>query len=281
MASVLVGVDRSDGARAACIMGRWLADRLGLRLVLLHACDESPSPYGDAVHRERMQHLSGRKAMAVLHSVGPDDAERLVGSGNPADALIDFARDEAAAFIVVGSRGHGAVKSAFSHSVSRALARQAECPVVVVPPPAFERVLRLEGDSTRPAVVCGLDGSDGAGRTASAAAELSGAGDLALTLVQARSESSGFDSSFRGVPHSAAVLVASGSPVEVLKRIAQEQNAALIAIGASRRGRIARAAFGSVSASLAATAPCPVLIVPPGVDSLFGHADAGESRRAS
>jgi len=309
MASVLVGVDRSDGARAACIMGKWLADRLDLRLVLVHACDESASPYGDAVHRERMQHLSGRKAMAELQSVGPEEAERLAASGSPADALIDFARNEDAALIVVGSRGHGALKSAFSHSVSRALARQAECPLVVVPPPAFERVLRLEAASS-PAIVCGLDGSEGANGAASAAAELSEAADLQLTLVHARTEPStaavpmaeialpvrppdeavvqgaedalSSTSGIRGVPAAAPVRVASGAPVEVMKRIALEQDAALIAVGTSRRGRFARAvAFGSVSASLAATAPCPVLIVPPAVDSLFGHADSGESQRAS
>lgn len=310
MASVLVGVDRSDGARAACIVGKWLADRLGLELVLVHACTQSQSPYGDTVHKARMEHAAGRKAMAVLHSVGPEDARRLAASGDASEALVDFARTEDAWIIVVGSSGHGVVRSAFSRSTSCRLARQVDRPLVVVPPPAFDRVLQLDAAVTRPVIVCGLDGSDDANGAASAAAELSEVADLELTLVHAHSNPSsaarpmaeialpvgppdalvtGGDNyalasnlPIRGVATSAPVRVASGGPVEVLTRVAQEQNAALIAVGRKARGRFARAfVYGSVSTRLAAIAPCPVLIVPPGVDSIFGRAGARESRRAS
>jgi nucleotide-binding universal stress UspA family protein len=239
--------------------------------------------------------------MAVLHSVGPEDAKRVAASGDPSTALLDFAQEEDAALIVVGSRGRSGLRSVLSHSVSRSLARHADRALVVVPPPSFEGVLQLDPASTRPAVVCGLDGSDAASGAASAAAELAEAADLDLTLVHARSEPSGAvvpmseiavpggppdeavvrgaeyalapSVGIRGVPDTAPVLVVSGAPVEVLKRVAEEQDAALIAVGTSRRGRFARAvAFGSVSTSLAATASCPVLIVPPGVDSILGRA---------
>lgn len=303
MACVLVGVDRSDGARAACLVGEWLAKRLHLELVLVHACARSSSPYGDAVQRERMKHVAGRKAMAVLHSVGPEDAKRLVASGEPAEALVEFAREQDAALVVVGSRGHGALRSAFSRSVSRSLARHADRPVVVVPPSSFERVLRLDAPTTRPAIVCGFDGSEGANGAVSVGSDLAEAADLELTLVHAHSWPSsaaepmaeiaalvGPSEEFvlaptvdiRGVPATAPVRVGSGSAVEVLVQAAFEQEAALIVVGASRRGRFARAiAYGSVSSRLAITASCPVLIVPPGVDAILGSAHPGAGRHAS
>ena len=310
MACVLVGVDRSDGARAACIVGQWLAERLGLELVLVHACGESASPYGDAEHRERMQHLAGRKAMAVLHSLGPEDAKRLAASGEPVEALVESAHEEDAALVVVGSRGHGALRSAFSHSISRSLARHVDRPLVVVPPSAFVRALHLDAAGARPALVCGLDGSEGGNGAACVASELAEAADLELTLVHAHSKPSpaavpmgeiavpvgppdelitrGAEYvlaptlDIHSVPATAPVRVANGSAVEILRQVAHEAEAALIAVGTSRRGRFARAiAYGSVSTRLATTAPCPVLIVPPGVDSIFGSARAGESRHAS
>lgn len=263
MRSVLVGVDDSDGARAASIMGSWLSDRLGLDLVLAHVRDDEPSsPYGDAVHRERVRHRSGRRAMALLNCLGPPTARRRVGSGQPADTLATLAGKEAAALIVIGSRGHGSLRSLFSRSVSRSLARQADCPVVVLPPPAFERVLRLDSADARPAVVCGVEGHEEAAETASVAAELADSARLDLTLAGAGS----------------SVREAEGGPAEV-KRVALERDAVLIAVGTNRRGRFRRAVLGSVPAMLASSAPCPVLVVPPGVNSIFGSGARARDRQ--
>jgi nucleotide-binding universal stress UspA family protein len=53
--------------------------------------------------------------------------------GVPAERLAELADEEDAEFIVVGSRGRGAFKSAFLGSVSRDLIGIARCPVLVVP----------------------------------------------------------------------------------------------------------------------------------------------------
>jgi nucleotide-binding universal stress UspA family protein len=61
----------------------------------------------------------------------PDGVEALVIDGEPGPALCKLAGDVAAAAIVVGSRGRGAIKRAFLGSVSDHVVRNASCSVVV------------------------------------------------------------------------------------------------------------------------------------------------------
>lgn len=61
----------------------------------------------------------------------PNGVEAMVIEGQPGPALCKLAEDEAAAAIVVGSRGRGGIKRAFLGSVSDHVVRNASCPVVV------------------------------------------------------------------------------------------------------------------------------------------------------
>lgn len=295
MQSVLVGVDESDGGRAASLMGAWLSERLGLELVLAHVCGEPPpSPGDDAAQRTRVQHASSRRAMALLEGIEPAAARRTIGSGKAAPVLAELAREEDAALIVVASRGRGARWSAFSRSVSRALTIEAEQPVVVVPPPAFARVLRLELGDADVSIVCGLDESDDAARAATAAVELSERMGSRLSFVHAVDRRSQVMDEEQLVPVAARAIrldghgpdsaadaparVIAGEAAEALERVAREEQAALIVVGARGRGRFARALFGSVSAALTARAPCPVMVVPPGAELHLAVAGAADSR---
>ena len=50
--------------------------------------------------------------------------------GNPAQTILDYAKEVKADLIVIGRQGHGAV---FFGNVSTRVARHAQCPVLVVP----------------------------------------------------------------------------------------------------------------------------------------------------
>ena len=65
---------------------------------------------------------------------------------------------------------------------------------------------------------------------------------------------------------SATALVLNGPPVATLQNLAAEQEAALLVTGTAARGGLEHVLHGSVSGRLAAAAPCPVVIVPPGAD---------------
>lgn len=69
--------------------------------------------------------------------------------GNPSQAILDFARETATDLIVLGRQGHGSI---FYGNVASRVARQAECPVLVVPM-AFAKRLGPT-PSTPPATAC-------------------------------------------------------------------------------------------------------------------------------
>jgi nucleotide-binding universal stress UspA family protein len=54
-----------------------------------------------------------------------------------------------------------------------------------------------------------------------------------------------------------------GSIAHEVVRIAEDRGCDLIVVGSHGAGAFTRAVLGSVSSNLAATAPCPVLVVPP------------------
>jgi nucleotide-binding universal stress UspA family protein len=56
-----------------------------------------------------------------------------------------------------------------------------------------------------------------------------------------------------------------GAPATVLAEVAEDESVDLLVVGTRRRGWLATAFLGSVSAALVARAPCPVVVVPPDV----------------
>jgi len=59
------------------------------------------------------------------------------------------------------------------------------------------------------------------------------------------------------------IALAPGPPTEVLPRLAREQRAKLLVLGAIRRSELAQAMLGSTAEAVAAEARCDVLFVPP------------------
>lgn len=147
---IIVGVDGSDGARVALEWAVGEARLRGARLVAVHTWQIPPlgagvHPFGtgagafdptlDADLLERVE--AGAKQLLERELAAVDlsgiEVEKLVEARNPADALLDAARD--ADLLVVGTRGHGGFKGLLLGSVSQQASHHAPCPVVIVPPP--------------------------------------------------------------------------------------------------------------------------------------------------
>lgn len=257
--SIVVGVDGSSGSSGSVLVAAVLATQLGNRLLMAHAADDPPVlPYGDARVREFERRRAVRAGEHLLERAGRDlQAETRVVLGDPSEALADIADEEAAELLVVGARGHAGFARALLGSVPHRLAVTAECPVLIVPPGAGERFL-LEAD-TDGRIVCGVDGSEESTLALAVAERLAKRLDAEVDPV--------FVDPVRG-SHDALpipVRVEVGDPVHELRERAATVGVRMLAVGSRGHGPVRRALLGSVSAALAATAPCPVLIVPPTV----------------
>jgi nucleotide-binding universal stress UspA family protein len=77
--------------------------------------------------------LASRSLSAAVAAVDPPPSVKvreLVVEGNPAQVLLDFAKE--ADLLIVGNRGHGTFTEALIGSVSSRCVHHARCPVVVI-----------------------------------------------------------------------------------------------------------------------------------------------------
>jgi nucleotide-binding universal stress UspA family protein len=239
--TIVCGVDGSAGSRVATTVAAELAAALEARLILAHA-----------VHDARARR-AGRRLLE--EAAAGLDAEPRIALGDPVDGLRAVCRAEDAELLVVGSRGHAGPVAALTDSVSTRVAGSAPCPVLVVPADAGQRfVARVSAGGS---IICGYDGSPEAERALEVAVvlgERTGLEPLAVFVDPARS--------WTAAAHGPVQILA-GDPVIELRERAARDDARLLAIGSRGRGALRGALLGSVSAALAATAPIPVLIVPP------------------
>lgn len=124
-------------------------------------------------------------------------------------------------------------------------------------------------------ILCAVDDSEAAGRVLATAQALAGAlgadlvavhvvpgadgnTDEAVSAVRARLSEAGRAPDLR---------VLEGAPAQAIMETADREGAELLVVGARGRGPLSSAVLGSVSRELASRARCPVVIVPPGMQS--------------
>ena len=155
-------VDDDDG-REALRSAHALARRAGAKLRVVTVVRVTPSMYArtEAAVAGRfgtsLESVEGeyklraeRHLQDVVAALGDDvevEAETLVG--DPATALIDFSRR--LDLLVAGSRGYGPLDAVLLGSVSRRLAAEAHCPVVVLPRGVKSALAELMLDARQPA----------------------------------------------------------------------------------------------------------------------------------
>ena len=150
---VLIAFDGSAAARqAVAAAGSLLAPR---RVIVVTVWEEglayaTPVPAGDmapigppiidpetALDVDRLQHdhadRVSRDGAELARSLGMDAQPLAVpDAANVADTILDLAREQDAAAIVIGSRGLSGLRARLEGSTSKAVSKRAACPVIVV-----------------------------------------------------------------------------------------------------------------------------------------------------
>ena len=142
MAVIVVGVDHSEGARAALRFALEEAKLRQARLRVVHAWQYGyigatgvegayPALGGDIKElRDGAESALEETLRQSIPETGTVGIERRVVEGRPAAVLVD--ESEGADLLVVGSRGHGGFTGLLLGSVSQQCAHHATCPVVIV-----------------------------------------------------------------------------------------------------------------------------------------------------
>jgi nucleotide-binding universal stress UspA family protein len=273
MSEIIVGVDGSDGARAAL---RWAARTAeargaGLRAIAAWQYPSSAvSPGGPArlPVAEEMDERTCDDLRAVLRQeldAGADRVEVEAGRGPAASVLLAAAARPETDMLVVGARGLGGFAGLLLGSVSQECVEHSPCPVVV---------LRGEPEPSGP-IVIGLDGSEGATRALEWVVDLAEATGAKIVAVHAPvlgANNAMMDAAreeleqwcapivLRAVPHE--MRIEPGDARTVLEHVAEATGAALLVVGTRGLGPVRGLLLGSVAGYVARYCERPVAIVP-------------------
>lgn len=273
----------------AAVIARWYeAD-----LVVLHVVPFLPTMFGfpaavdtaavaaadaDAVLPELTTFVTEAKAMVK-------GLEMVVRSGSPAVEILRYATDEDVDLLVLGTHGRTGFERFMVGSVTEKVLRKAPCPVLSVPPQA-------EGQPEHPVfrkILCGADFSDTSNHAAGYALSLAQEANGQLTLLHVVdwmpdknfAKYPQFDAAaYRQVitrearrqlealvPEEARnwcepdLRISCGKPYREIVRIATEEAADLVVLGAHGHGPIDRMLFGSTTEHVVRQAHCPVLTI--------------------
>lgn len=305
---VLCAVDFSECSRRALNHAIAVAKWYGAWLSLLHVHPVSRPPIAvsaatlsPADHAELTAHL---RAFVPERVRGVVPVEFLVLEGTAAENILGEA--EHADLIVLGTHGRSGLEHVVLGSVAEKVVRKAPCPVMTIPRTAPDAAAAVPDLFHH--IVAGVDGSDASLDALTFAVSLAEEADAHLTVLRVvdlprelaewasqspegrayaeRWKASVMTRLHHLVPESARRYchvderVEPGRPSEKILRLATEQHAGLIVIGARGHGAIGRLLFGSTAQDVVRRAACPVLTLRRQAHKQLRPLDATAPRRA-
>lgn len=135
---VIVGVDFSEGSRAALLEGERLAEQFGVPCLAVHVLPSTVPVFPEVLpiqldpvwyqEEDRLSRVQLQNWISPLPNVLPK-----VVTGEPSRRLVETAGPNA--LLVVGHEHHSSLASFFFGSTTRRVLDHAPCPVLVVPAP--------------------------------------------------------------------------------------------------------------------------------------------------
>jgi nucleotide-binding universal stress UspA family protein len=292
---VVLALDGSRSSDTAIDLVASLAWPPGTRIQLVTAIDlvalAGPWPPLAALDLETV--VSGTRA--ELEVMLRAAADRLAGTGatislgvaegRPSTVVCETAEAIAADLIVMGSRGHGALRSLLLGSTSAEVVDHAGCPVLVVREPTVRRVLLAHDGSSHARaaedlmaslpplrelpveVLSVMPGPEPAADELAPVAE----GRIAMPVREGLDETRRHHEDIARAAaerlaasgREARAEVRAGDPADILVDEADAREVGLIVMGTHGRTGLDRLRLGSVARKVLTHARCSVLIVPP------------------
>lgn len=277
---IIVGFDGTDPATDALRLGADLAAALNAPLIVAAVFERQHQPgelegTSPAKTREQFFATVFDKASASLSDV--DYAQRIIGGAAPRATLGELALKEKAEMLVIGSTHLGPLSRSLAGAADHGLFDHIPCGLVVAP-----RGWARRSANGFERIGVGYNGTDESKFAVRRASELAHQLHSKLRLISVAPYSdphlyASTASPGPGWVHrlmEGAGLVDSAVEAELVLRqgrpatelAEQARTLDLLVVGTRRRGRIRRFVLGSVSGELVRTSPCPVLVLPPGVD---------------
>lgn len=133
---ILVPVDFEGACRRALSTAHWLAGPLGADVVLLHVHARAgfDHPELPAEMVERIQGVLEEEAKETLANLARDVGakEALFRHGDPAEQILEVAREQSPALVVMGTHGRRGINRVIHGSVADAVLRACPVPLITV-----------------------------------------------------------------------------------------------------------------------------------------------------
>jgi nucleotide-binding universal stress UspA family protein len=139
--TIILPVDFSTNNDKSLELATSLARDTRAKLFIVHV-EEPPATYGVGAAYYGIPNPQAEDISKMLNEVVPladgVACEHRMLMGTPVDAIVDFAEQTQADFIVMGTHGRTGLSRALMGSVAEAVVRKAPCPVLTVKQPKAE-----------------------------------------------------------------------------------------------------------------------------------------------
>lgn len=145
MLNILVALDGSDHATSALELASDIAAKYGATLHLINAIESRELPealrhYADSEHIEgsapRVYNIIAQRLLdtagARAREMGVKDVKPVIRNGDPAQQIVDYAKEAKIDMIVMGSKGLSDIQGLLLGSVSHKVSHLAPCTCVTV-----------------------------------------------------------------------------------------------------------------------------------------------------
>ncbi|MFY9580220.1 MAG: universal stress protein [Gaiellaceae bacterium] len=136
MKRILIAVDGSDGSGVAVQEGLKLADAFQASVTFVSVTKATLPVLGDPYYQRAISDGIHRAQAALTEAMSVAEETGVVADyelleGDAAEQVVGLGRRRGVDLIVAGSRGLGSIKGALLGSVSSAIVRHSDCPVLV------------------------------------------------------------------------------------------------------------------------------------------------------